>query len=249
MLRRGVRTLASSVRLVMPNRRPCSPMMTGRSAEIRLDTRTLPLDEVKQAGRADGGSINDVFVTIATDAVRRYHHEHGHGCDRLRVHMPVNARTARTAGLAGNQFVPARVVLRFDEGHTTLAAVRSQLERLRDEPALHHITKVSAAVQRLGRPISRWIIGGMMLGVDVLASNVPGPPFPLYLAGAKIDRFVAFGPPAGAALNITAFSYDGDLHLGVTTDAEGVTDRAVFLECLDAAIDDVVGSARPVVTV
>jgi diacylglycerol O-acyltransferase len=249
MIRRGVRTLASTVRLVMPNRRPCSPLMTGRSAEIRLDTRTLPLDDVKQAGRADGGSINDVFVTIAADAIRRYHAEHGRACERLRVHMPVNARTARTAGLAGNQFVPARVVLQVDEVRQTVASVRAQLERLRDEPALHHITKVSAAVQRLPRPISRWILGGMMLGVDVLASNVPGPPFPLYLAGAKIDRFVAFGPPAGAALNITAFSYDGDIHLGVTTDAEGVIDRAVFLECLDAAIDDVVGTPHPALAV
>jgi WS/DGAT/MGAT family acyltransferase len=249
MLARGRRTLSSTIRLVMPNRRPCSTLMTGRSAEIHLDTRTLALDDVKQAGRADGGSINDVFVTIAVDAVRRYHDEHGHSCNRLRVHMPVNARTARTAGLAGNQFVPARVVLRFDEDRTRLGPVRAQLERLRDEPALHHITAVSAFVQRLGRPISRWLLGGMMLGVDLLASNVPGPPFPLYLAGAKIDRFVALGPPAGAALNITAFSYDGALHLGVTIDAEAVTDRAVFLECLDAAIDDVVGTFRPVLAV
>jgi diacylglycerol O-acyltransferase / wax synthase len=249
MLVRGTRTLASTIRLVMPNRRPCSTLMTGRSAEIRLAARTLSLDEVKHAGRADGGSINDVFVTIAADAVRRYHDALGHTCDRLRVHMPVNARTARTAGLAGNQFVPARVVLRFDGVDTKLGPVRAQLERLRDEPALHHITAVSAAVQRLGRPVSRWLLGGMMLGVDVLASNVPGPPFPLYLAGAKIERFVALGPPAGAALNITAFSYDGALQLGVTTDAEGITDRAAFLECLDAAIADVVGSPRPVVSV
>jgi diacylglycerol O-acyltransferase len=249
MLARAVRTLASTIRLVIPNRRPCSTLMTGRSAEIHLDTRTLALDDVKQAGRADGGSVNDVFVTVAVDAVRRYHDVHGHTCDRLRIHMPVNARTARTADLAGNQFVPARLVMRFDDDRTTLDPVRAQLERLREEPALHHISPVSAAVQRLGRPISRWLLGGMMLGVDLLASNVPGPPFPLYLAGAKIDRFVGLGPPAGAALNITAFSYDGALHLGITIDAEAITDRTAFLECLDAAIDDVVGTSQPVAAV
>jgi hypothetical protein len=210
--------------------------MTERSGALQLDTRAIQLGDVKAAGRPHGGTINDVFVTITTDAIRRYHWRSGARCERLRVHMPVNSRNERTAALAGNEFVPARVALRFDDRRHTIAHVRHQLERLRAEPALQHINTVSATIQRLGRPISRWIIGGMMLGVDVLASNVPGPPFPLYLAGTKVEQFVAFGPPAGAALNITAFSYDGILQLGVTTDAASVSDRALFLECLDESI-------------
>ena len=35
---------------------------------------------------------------------------------------------------------------------------------------------------------------------------------------------------------LTAFGYDGELHLGITTDAASVTDRAPFLECLDESI-------------
>lgn len=241
--------VASSIRLVTPNRTPCSSLMTTRSGSLRLDTRSVPLSEIKAAGRADGASINDLFVAITTDAVRRYHWRSGTRADRLRVHMPVNSRNARTADVAGNEFVPARVVLRFDDRDHAVTSVREQLERLRAEPSLHHVNTVSAAVQRLGRPISRWVIGGMMKGVDVLASNVPGPPFPLYLAGAKVEQFVAFGPPAGAALNVTAFSYDGGFHLGVTTDAESIPDRELFLACLDESIDAFVRAAQPAVAV
>jgi WS/DGAT/MGAT family acyltransferase len=239
-VRETVRTLDSSIRLVTPNRTPRSPLMTARSGELTLDTRTLPLNEFKSAGRAVEASINDVFVAVITRAIRGYHHHHDHECRELRVHMPVNSRTARTAVLAGNDWVPARIVLQLETDHSPIRHVRDQLESLRVEPALGHINAVSSAIQRLGRPISRWIIGGMMKGVDVLASNVPGPPFPLYLAGSQIERFVAFGPPAGASLNVTMFSYDGTINLGITSDAASVTDRDRFLSCLDEAIAELV---------
>ncbi len=233
------RTLVSAIKLVTPNRTPHSNLMTERSGSLTMDIRSIPLSDLKSSGKRNDASVNDVFVAVVGDAIRRYHDAHGVACERLRVHMPVNSRTVRTADVAGNDFVPARVTLTLgadDDVDERIVRVRDRLCRLRDEPALHHINTVSAAIQRLGRPISRWIIGGMMKGVDVLASNVPGPPFPLFIAGARIDEFVPFGPPAGAAINITLFSYDGAVRMGVTTDAAAVTDRVAFLACLDAAI-------------
>ena len=133
--------------------------------------------------------------------------------------MPINIRDAATADRAGNQFVPARIVMSVGDDDTEgrLRRVSKHLAAVRQEPALRWVNTVSAAIQRLGVPISRRIIGGMMKGVDVLASNVAGPPCPLYLAGEHVEEFYAFGPPAGAALNITLFSYDNTVHLGVTT--------------------------------
>ena len=241
----AARTLVSATRVVMPNRTPLSPLMTKRSGELCLHSRSIPLRAVKDAGRAAGVSLNDVFVGIVTDAVGRYHDATGVPCERLRIHMPVNIRNERTATLAGNQFVPARLALRVPKRGVLggLASVRDQLEQLRAEPGLPHINAISAAIQRLGVPAARWIIGGMMKGVDVLASNVPGPNFPLYLAGARVNHFVAFGPPAGAALNVTLFSYQQTVYLGVSTDSGAITDRHAFLACLDNAIEAAVGSA------
>ncbi|MDJ0771644.1 MAG: wax ester/triacylglycerol synthase family O-acyltransferase [Ilumatobacter sp.] len=233
-------TASSTIRLVFPHRTPHSKLMTERSGRRHLDARAIPLDDIKRASKRSGASINDVFVSIFADATDRYHAAHGVACRRLRVHVPVNSRTERTAGHAGNDFVPARLSLVVPGGGADqrLASVSEQLTRLRAEPALKHINPVSAFVQRLGKPIAKWIVGGMMKGVDILASNVQGPPFPLYLAGAKVDEFYAMGPPAGASVNITMFSYDGVASFSITSDAAAIADRAGFLRCLDEAIAD-----------
>lgn len=247
-VRHGLATLVSMTKVVWPHRTPHSRLMTGRSTRLQLDARSIPLRALKEAGRSAGVSLNDAFVALIADAVGRYHDRHGVECDTLRIHMPVNVRNARTATLAGNQFVPARMSLQVPPRNNAhgLGRVSDQIERLRAEPGLPHINAVSAAVQRTGVMMTRLIIGGMMKGVDVLASNVPGPNFPLYLAGQRVEEFVAYGPPAGAALNVTLFSYRSTVHLGITTDAAAITDRAGFLECLDASIAHLVGDHQPV---
>lgn len=242
-LRQSVATLTSMTKVVWPHRTPHSRLMTGRSTDLQLDQRAIPLRALKDASRAAGVSLNDTFVALIADSVGRYHDLHGVACDRLRVHMPVNVRNARTATLAGNQFVPARISLRVPARNQSsgLGWVSDQIEQLRSEPGLPHINAVSAAVHRTGVAMTRLIIGGMMKGVDVLASNVPGPNFPLYLAGVQVSDFVAYGPPAGAAINVTLFSYRTNVYLGITTDAAAITDRDGFLACLDASIEHLIG--------
>jgi len=240
--RRWYRTVRSALRLVWPSRTPLSPIMTERSGDLALLTRSVPLADFKHAGRQAGGTLNDTFVAVVVDALDRYHFavaDAPRRLGKLRVHMPVDVRGGRTATVAGNQFVPARVVLDVPHGRPShrVTSIGRQLSALQHEPALGHINTVAAAVLRLGKRPTRWILGGMMKGVDVLASNVPGPNFPLYVAGVKVERFHAFGPPAGAALNVTLFSYDGQVNLGISCDTAAVTDRALLLECLDEALD------------
>ena len=238
--RSAARSVASIARLVMPTRKPLSPVMTRRSAELCLDTATLPFATLRNAGKASGASVNDAFVSLVLDAIDRYHDQRGVSSERLRVHMPINVRAAATADRAGNQFVPARIVMTVGGADTQgrLRRVSNHLAAVRREPALGWVNTVSAAIQRLGVPISRRVIGGMMKGVDVLASNVAGPPCPLYLAGEHVEEFYAFGPPAGAALNVTLFSYDNTVYLGVTSVAVAVESREQFMACLDSAIAD-----------
>ena len=236
----GVRSVISVARLVMPNRKPMSSLMTRRSAELSLDIKAVPFATLRNAGKQADGSLNDAFISLVLDTLDRYHERSGVECDQIRIHMPINIRDAATADKAGNQFVPARIVMKVGDEDTEgrLRRVSKHLAAVRDEPALRWVNTVSAAIQRLGVPISRRVIGGMMKGVDVLASNVAGPPCPLYLAGEHVEEFYAFGPPAGAALNITLFSYDSTVYLGVTTVAAAVDSRRIFMACLDEAITE-----------
>ncbi len=241
----GVRSVISIARLVMPNRKPMSPLMTRRSDELSLDIKAVPFATLRNAGKQAGGSLNDAFISLVLDTLDRYHERKGAECDRIRIHMPINIRDAATADKAGNQFVPARIVMSVGDDDTEgrLRRVSTHLAAVRQEPALRWVNTVSAAIQRLGVPISRRIIGGMMKGVDVLASNVAGPPCPLYLAGEHVEEFYAFGPPAGAALNVTLFSYDNTVHLGVTTVGAAVDSRETFMACLDEAIAEMTALA------
>jgi diacylglycerol O-acyltransferase / wax synthase len=244
-IRSGLRSAVSIAKLVMPARKPLSQLMAHRSSDLCLDVASLPFDTLRYAGKQAGGSLNDAFIGLVLDTLDRYHERSGSDCDRLRIHMPINIRDAATADRAGNQFVPARIVMSVGDhdAEGRLRRVSKHLAAVRQEPALRWVNSVSAAIQRLGVPISRRVIGGMMKGVDVLASNVAGPPCPLYLAGEHVEEFYAFGPPAGAALNITLFSYDNTVHLGVTSVAAAVDSRRLLLSCLEEAIAEMTAVA------
>ena len=60
--------------------------------------------------------------------------------------------------------------------------------------------------------------------VDFAASNVRGAPFPLYIAGARIEANYPIGPTGGTAWNLTLMSYDGSLDMGLNVDAGAVAD-------------------------
>jgi diacylglycerol O-acyltransferase / wax synthase len=83
----------------------------------------------------------------------------------------------------------------------------------------------------------------MLKHVDFLASNVPGIPVPLYLAGARVRSFTPFGPTAGSAVNVTLMSYAGDCCMGVNIDTAAIPDPDEFVACLAAGFDEVVAVA------
>lgn len=153
--------------------------------------------------------------------------------------MQISVRTGERAAVASNQFVPARVELPLGQRPAAdrLVDTQQRLRALKDEPALPHVGDISAMINRLGTAAAVTIVGGIMMGVDVITSNVPGPPFPVWVGRARVDEFYAFGPTAGSAANITLFSYDGVLHVGLNLDAKAITDPACFVECLRAGFD------------
>ena len=78
---------------------------------------------------------------------------------------------------------------------------------------------------------------------DFVLSNVPGPAMPLYMCGAKVTHFYAFGPLGAGAMNVTAVSYHGRCELALATDPAAVPDPDVMLECLRAGLAEVSGLA------
>jgi len=89
----------------------------------------------------------------------------------------------------------------------------------------------------------------MLKRVDFLASNVPGVRVPIYLAGAPVTGYCAFGPTTGAAINVTLVSYQGTCFVGCTIDTAAVPDPDKLTACLRDGFDEVLrlgGDHHPV---
>ncbi len=232
---RGVlRAVASVGHLLRPVSSPLSPLMTKRSTRIRMDVTTIDFRELKQAARNAGGTINDAFVAAAAAGLRHYHEAHGATPSRLRMTMPINLRSEGEAGTGGNHFVPVRFEVPIgspDPAHAMRTIGRLAREE-RDEPALPVVDELAALFTSFPAAVSASILGSMLKGVDFLTSNVRGPSFPLFLAGARIDQMIGFGPLTGAAANMTMLSYDGTCSVGISTDPAAIPDPDFFIECL-----------------
>jgi diacylglycerol O-acyltransferase / wax synthase len=237
---------ASLRRLLQPVREPMSPLMRARSTSIRFDTLSLPLEDLKRAARAGGGTLNDAFVAAVAGGLRIYHERHGKPVDELRMTMPVNLREEGERGRrAGNQFAPARfpIPVGVADPAQRMRILHQRVKEQRAEPALPFTEDVSSVLARLPRAVSVGFIGSMLKAIDLVTSNVPGSPSPVYCSGARIETMVGFGPLSGAATNITLFSYDGEIQLGINTDRAAIPDPDLFVECLRAGLAEVLAVA------
>jgi hypothetical protein len=79
----------------------------------------------------------------------------------------------------------------------------------------------------------------MLKCCDFVTSNVPGAPVPVYAGRAKVERLYAFGPPSGAAFNVTLISHVDTCCIGVVIDTTAVPDAEVLVDDLRAGFDEV----------
>ena len=209
---------------LMGPRTPLNAAITARRAFV---TASIPLAEVRAIGRALDASINDVVLALCSGALKAYLADLGSRPKKpLVAAVPVSLRASGDTS-ANNQATMTLVNL-----HTQLADAGARLEAIRASTAAMkaQMSKARSALPTdfptLGLP---WLIGGMaaLYGrsglanrvtplANVVISNVPGPPVPLYLAGARLTSYFPVSIVVhGLALNITVQSYAGSLDFGL----------------------------------
>lgn len=228
--------LRSVLRMVRPVTTTESPIMRERSLARHFEVLDVSLAEMRAAAATIGCTLNDAFLAGIAGGMRLYHQEHCACVSHLRVTMPVSVRTEGD-DIGGNHVSLVRFELPVgvtDPAHR-MQEIHEICRAQRTETAIGHTEAIAAVLNLL--PVG--VTGGMLRHVDLLASNVPGFDFPVYVAGAKMEAFYPFGATLGSAANITLMSYRGVCNIGIDTDGGAVPDPDVFAASLRAGFHEV----------
>lgn len=234
--------LAASVyRFVRPVSDTGSPLMKERSLVRRLAVHEVPLAGLKEAAHRSGGALNDAFVAGIAGGLRRYHEKHGLTIGDLHLTMPISVRQAGD-DMGGNRITLARfdIPAGIPDPAARIAETRERTTKARNERSTPYVQLLAGAMNLM----PRWYIGSMLRRVDFVASDVPGIPVPVYLAGAKVRMQYAFGPTIGAAVNVTLLTYVDTCALGIDADTGAIEDFDEFYDCLVAGFDEVLALAE-----
>ncbi|GAA2873468.1 wax ester/triacylglycerol synthase family O-acyltransferase [Streptosporangium fragile] len=214
---------------------PRTPFSGPITAHRRFAFTRLSLDDVKQVKNAFGVTVNDVVMTLCAGALRRWLLKHGALPDQpLVAGVPFSLRALGDQG-AGNQVTIMITVLatHIADPVERLMAVRDAMRLIKERSSLapaRWIQEISdmmpSALTGLAARAAFALFAGSAGPINVLISNVPGPQIPLYVSGVRLLAYhpVSVVTDASGGLNITVFSYDGSLDVGVIACREMVPD-------------------------
>jgi diacylglycerol O-acyltransferase / wax synthase len=243
----GLTSYAASLRRIVAGPGiSASPLLQGRSLRRRLLVLDVPFDDLRNASKAAGGSMNDGFLSAVCGALRRYHQHHGVVVEAIPVAIPINVRTdGDPAG--GNRWAGARIALPVGDPDPAarIQAVRAAVKAAREEPALNAFSAMAPVAVRVPTWALATVAGDAGGGLDLQISNVPGSPVSLFLAGAEVLALYPFGPVPGPAAMITVHTYRRHCFVGVNLDPAGITEPELFMSYLQEGIDEVLALGAP----
>ena len=231
---------ASVYRTMRPVTETGSPLMKERTLTRKLGVHEVPLSKLKEAAHAGGGALNDAFVAGIAGGLRLYHEKHDVPVGDLHLTMPISVRTEDDSE-GGNHITLARfdVPVGLADPAARITETRERTTKVRNEKSTPYIQIIAGAMNLM----PRWYIGSVLRKVDFLASDVPGVPVEVYLAGAKVKVQYAFGPTIGSAVNVTLLTYVDTCALGIDVDTGAIPDFDEFYGCLVAGFDEVLALA------
>ena len=207
------------------------------------------LADVTAVARTAGCTVNDVFLAALTGGYRRWLLGRGEALDGmvLRAIVPVSRRVPGDPGRLGNlssdMFVELPVHLPDPAARLAAVAARTAEQKARE------VADATAAVVRMADHIPAALVahGARAYGrsgqgrVNVVASNIPGPVEPQYLAGRRLLELVPYVPTAQEVRASAAMvTYAGRLTVGITADGEAVPDVDLLIGAVERELGDLV---------
>lgn len=256
---RGARTVARRTGAVfnaLTNRRPSpdSPISAHLSEQRRFLTVNTALEDYRKVRMEHGGTVNDVVLATVTGALRSWLMTRGtpaSGMRQLRAMVPMSViDDDLEATSLGSQIAPHLVSLPIGEPSPVV-----RLAQVSYAFKAHRETGRAVAANRLAgvagfAPTTFHALGSRAAaqqyrrGFHLAITNVPGPQFPLYAAGARMLETYPVQPLLPEqALAIGVTSYDSGVFYGITADHDALPDVAVLGQCITEALEELVDSA------
>ena len=219
--------LAASVER-LPFNQPCT-------GQRRFCWAEFSFADVQAIRAVVGASVNDVILTVLARSVARYARLHGERIEHrfVRVVCPYSLRRNDQGQSLGNQisFLPVALPLDIHDPLETLRAVAVRTKIMKGARAADLLALVTAWLGSAPPPLQSlfWrsipLIPLPLPLLNMICTNVPGSPVPLYSVGR---RMIATYPqvPTGYELGIgcAAQSYDGKIGFGITSDTDAAPD-------------------------
>ena len=238
-------TLATA-RTLAPRSSINVPVSQGRRVALVRQS----MDQVKAVERRYAVTVNDVFLAAVTGGLRAQLQARGDldEATSLQALVPVGMDAHgdhRLGNKVSAMFVRLPVgvddpVARLETVARGVRACKEHRQVLVGQYLTHwldswpHIALTGAAQLVHHQPF-----------VNVVVTNVPGPTVPLYLMGARMLEAFPIVPLGGnLSLGVAAFSYDGQLSVGIFADRERCADVEIMAEGMRSSFADLVTAAK-----
>ena len=242
----------------LSNRRsaPETPINTMLSEQRRFATVKTRLEDYRAVRRFHGGTVNDVILATITGAMRSWlmtRAESVHGSRTMRAMVPMGVIDSNLEPTSlGHQVAGHLLNLPIGESSPVV-----RLHQVSYALKAHKETGRAVAADRLAgiagfAPTTFHALGSRVAaaqsrrGFQLVITNVPGPQFPLYAAGAQMTESYPVQPLLpGHALSIGVTSYDGGVYFGLNGDRDALPDLQVLAQCITESLEELVDSASP----
>jgi diacylglycerol O-acyltransferase / wax synthase len=229
---------------------PRTPFNVEIGSHRRLAFVRADLDDFKRVKNEHGGTVNDVVLSVVTGALGNYLRARGHDTDglELRAMVPVSVRAEEERGALGNRIAAMMAPLpvwcedpveRLRLASETMGDLKGSGQAVGAE-ILTRLTDfapptIASQAARL-QPAQRFF--------NLVVTNVPGPQFPLYVLGRKMESIFPMVPLARRqALCVGIMSYNGHVDFGLVGDYDAMADLDSFALDLEGAVREAVETA------
>ena len=235
---------------------PPTPLNAAIGARRAFVTVQVPLDEAKAIARYFGVKLNDVVLATCAGALRSHFAKDKAALAKAMIgavpaslreagDTKANSVTMMRVGLATDIANPVRRLNAIAAGSTRAKMLTGSMKNAipTDLPSLG-LPWLMAAITPLYRRAAQ--ANRIPALANLVISNVPGPPVPLYMAGAKATEYYPVSIVThGLALNITILSYNGSLDYGLVAATPAVSDLRGFARRVKAAHVELLALSRP----